>query len=92
MWVRDLWDTFRTISLADVLDIVIIATLIYVVLLWFKRTKAAFVARGMLIFAAVYVIAQQAGMYLTTWMFQGFFAIFVVALVVIFQEELRSFF
>ena len=92
MWLRDLWDTFRTISVADVLDITVIASLLYFVLLWFKRTKAAFVARGIFIFAAVYVIAQQAGMYLTTWMFQGFFAIFVVALVVIFQEELRSFF
>lgn len=92
MWVRDLWATFRTISVADVLDMIVIATLLYFVLLWFKRTKAAFVARGIFIFAAVYVIAQQAGMYLTTWMFQGFFAIFLIALVVIFQEELRSFF
>ena len=92
MWFRDLWNTFRGISFADVLDILVIACLLYLVLLWFKRTKAAFVARGIFIFAAVYLVAQQAGMYLTTWMFQGFFAIFLIALVVIFQEELRSFF
>ena len=92
MWLRDLWGTFRTISFANVLDMLVIACLLYLVLLWFKRTKAAFVARGIFIFAAVYLVAQQAGMYLTTWMFQGFFAIFLIALVVIFQEELRSFF
>lgn len=92
MWFRDLWGTFRGISFTDVLDILVIACLLYLVLLWFKRTKAAFVARGIFIFAAVYLVAQQAGMYLTTWMFQGFFAIFLIALVVIFQEELRSFF
>jgi len=92
VWLRDLWGTFRGISFADVLDILVIACLLYLVLLWFKRTKAAFVARGIFIFAAVYLVAQQAGMYLTTWMFQGFFAIFLIALVVIFQEELRSFF
>ncbi len=92
MWLRDILDTFRTLRLADVLDITVMAALLYCVLLWFKQTKAAFVARGIFIFAMVYAIAQQAGMYLTTWMFQGFFAIFVIALVVIFQEELRSFF
>ena len=92
MWLKDIWDTLRTISIGDVFDITIIACLLYFVLLWFKQTKAAFVARGIFIFAMVYVVAQQAGMYLTIWMFQGFFAIFVIALVVIFQEELRSFF
>jgi uncharacterized protein (TIGR00159 family) len=92
MWLRDLWDTFQTIRATDVLDIAVISGLLYFVLLWFKQTKAAFVARGIFIFVIVYVIAQQAGMYLTTWMFQGFFAIFLIALVVIFQEELRSFF
>lgn len=92
MWLRDLWTTFKTLRVADAADIVVVACLLYLVLLWFKRTKAAFVARGIIIFALVYVVAQQAGMYLTTWMFQGFFAIIVIALVVIFQEELRSFF
>ena len=92
MWLSDLWHTFKSIGIADVVDILVIACLLYVLLLWFKRTKAAFVARGIFIFTVVYVIAQQAGMYLTTWLFQGFFAVLVIALVVIFQEELRSFF
>ena len=84
MWLHDILDIFRTLRLADVLDITVMAVLLYCVLLWFKQTKAAFVARGIFIFAMVYVVAQQAGMYLTTWMFQGFFAFFVIALVVIF--------
>lgn len=92
MWLKDLWGTLSTINLADILDIGFMACLLYLLLLWFKRTKAAFVARGILIFVLVYIVAQQAGMYLTTWLFQGFFAVFLIALVVIFQEELRSFF
>ena len=79
-------------SLADVLDIAFVACLIYLVLLWFKKTKAVFVAIGILLLAAVYIVAREAGMFLTAWIFQGFFAIFLIALVVIFQEELRSFF
>ncbi|MBI4343935.1 MAG: DNA integrity scanning protein DisA nucleotide-binding domain protein [Candidatus Omnitrophica bacterium] len=85
-------EPFRTIGFADVLDMAVVAALAYVVLLWFERARAAFVARGVLIVAMVYVIARQSGMHLTTWVFQGFFAIILIALVVIFQEELRSFF
>ena len=92
MWPGEITSTFRTIGIVDVLDIGVVAYLVYVLLRWLKRAKAAFVARGIILFALLYVIARQTGMYLTTWMFQGFFAIFLIALVVIFQEELRSFF
>ena len=45
-----------------------------------------------MILAVFYFIARQLGMILTTWIFHGFFAIFLIALVIIFQEELRRFF
>jgi len=91
-WFTDLGETFRNLNITDMIDMIVMACLIYFLLLWFKRTRAAFVARGIFIFALLYAIAQQSGMYLTTWMFQGFFAIALIAIVVIFQEELRSFF
>lgn len=92
MWISELWDAVRAMRVVDILDIALIACLLYLLLLWFKKTKAAFVARGMFIFALAYVAAERSGMYLTTWLFQGFFAVIIIALVVIFQEELRSFF
>ena len=92
MWITALWHTFRSISLPDILDMAVVSGFIYAVLLWFEWTKAAFVARGILILAVLYVLARQMGMVLTTWIFHGFFAIFVIALVIIFQEEIRRFF
>ncbi len=92
MWFSALWQAFRSISLPDILDMAVVAGFIYSLLLWFEWTKAAFVARGMLILAALYVLARQMGMVLTTWLFHGFFTIFVIAVVVIFQEEIRRFF
>ncbi len=90
--MREFWEIIGAVGLADILDIAFVASLLYLFLLWFKRTKAVFVATGIFILAAVYIIARQAGMVLTAWILQGFFAIFLIALVVIFQEELRSFF
>ncbi|MCM8794291.1 MAG: diadenylate cyclase [Candidatus Omnitrophica bacterium] len=85
-------ETVRTIDVADMLDITLVAVFIYSLMIWFKQTRAAFVARGILTFALLFFVARQAKMYLTTWIFQGFFAVFLIALVVIFQEELRRFF
>lgn len=83
---------FRTLGLADILDIAMVTVLIYALLVWFKRTKTAFVALGLLVLAAVYTFARIMGMYMTVWIFQGFFAILIIAIVIIFQEELRHIF
>jgi uncharacterized protein (TIGR00159 family) len=91
-WLTALWHSFRAFGIADLLDIAVVSAFIYSILLWFEWTKAAFVARGILILGALYILARQMGMVLTTWIFHGFFAVFVIALVIIFQEEIRRFF
>jgi diadenylate cyclase len=82
----------KAIALADVFDIALVATLVYALLVWFKKTKTAFVAMGLLLLALVYTVARIMGMYMTVWLFQGFFAVLIIAVVVIFQEELRHIF
>ncbi len=42
--------------------------------------------------AVVYTLAFLAGMHMTVRLFQGFFAVFIVAVIVIFQEDIRSLF
>ncbi len=83
---------FQKIGISDVLDVGFMSFLIYIVLVWFKRTRAAFVLTGILIIAAVYLVAQQFNLVLTAWVLQGFFAVILLALVIIFQEEIRRFF
>ena len=82
----------KAVTLADVMDMALVAVLIYALLVWFKRTKTAFVAIGLLVFMGVYTVARITNMFMTVWIFQGFFAIFIIAFVIIFQEELRSIF
>ena len=81
---------FATIS--DFIDILFVAVLLYTAMVWVRTTRAAFVLRGMLVLAIVYLIARQFDLQLTAWIFQGFFAIFLIMIVVIFQEELRQIF
>lgn len=81
----------KDVGLSGVLDIAFIAVLIYSILVWFKQTRALFVLIGLFLIGGAYLIARLLGMTLTTTVFQAFFAIIVVAVVVIFQEEIKRF-
>lgn len=80
------------LDIYDILDIAVVSLLIYLGISWFKKTRAAFVLIGIFLLGSVYIIARYFGLFLTTSILQGFFAVLLVALVVIFQEELRHFF
>lgn len=81
------------VGVSGVVDILLMALLIYSALVLLKRTRrAAFVLTGILFLALIYLIARWFNLLLTVAVLQGFFAVILVALVVIFQEELRHFF
>ncbi len=80
------------IGFTDIVDISFVTVLLYTAIVWFKRTRATLVFVGIFILGAVYIFARQLDLQLTTWILQGFFAIFLIIIVVIFQEELRQIF
>lgn len=83
---------FKNIRIQDVLDMVIIALMIFALLTWFKKRASRFVLIGIILLGGVYVAARFFQLYLTTIVLQSFFAISLFVLVVIFQEDLRGFF
>lgn len=66
--------------------------MIYALLVWFETTASRFVLIGILVLGIVYLIARFFNMYLSAVVLRAFFAILIIAMVVIFQEELRLFF
>ena len=91
--LRQIWFWVEEVGWAGFFDIGLIGLLIYTVLIFLKRTRqAAFVATGILILAGIYLAALKAGLVVTAWLLQAFFAVLLFTLVVIFQEELRYFF
>src|SRR5215471_7450986 len=79
------------VELEDVVDILLVTTLVYTAVVWIRRTQAAFVAIGLFLLAVLYVLAEAFDLQLTTAIFRSFFAISVI-IVVLFQEELRQLF
>lgn len=82
----------ESIRLTDIIDILVIAFFIYLILIWFQRSRARFMLIGMIIIGGVYVLARMFNLYLTTMAFQAFFAIFLIMIVIIFQDDFRHLF
>ncbi|MCB9772199.1 MAG: diadenylate cyclase [Candidatus Omnitrophica bacterium] len=74
------------------LDIVLMAILIYFLLIWFNKTRAAFILKGIFITLFVYLIARIFNLVMISMVFEKFFGVIFIAFVVIFQEEIRRFF
>ncbi|HEY4613414.1 MAG TPA: diadenylate cyclase [Bacteroidota bacterium] len=84
-------EVLESITISDVLDILFMTVVIYSTLVWFRRTRGGFAVLGLFIAGAAYLIARQLDLTLTTTVFQGFFAIILIAIVILFQEEIKHF-
>src|SRR6184192_4694961 len=86
---------FRTLlggqccSWNNALDVLIVAIFIYYVLVLIRGTRAVQLLIGVLVLVLIYWIATYLQLTLTVLLLQGLFAVAVVALVVVFQPELR---
>lgn len=83
---------FQSFRIVDLFDILFIAVLLYALWMWFSVTTSRFVLMGIALMGIIYLLSRSFQMYLTAMVLQGFFAVLVVAMVVIFQEEIRRFF
>ena len=83
------WLNFPSISVTDVIEILIITFLMYHVLLWVKNTRAWNLFKGILIILIFVLLAAVFQMNTILWLAEKVLSVGMIALVVIFQPELR---
>ena len=76
----EFFNFLKEIGIAGFIDILFMSLVIYSVLIWFKKTKAAFVLTGIIIMAGVYLVAREFDLTLTASVLQGFFAVILIAI------------
>lgn len=79
-----------SVSVVDFIEIIIISILFYYILLWIKSTRAWNLFKGILIILVFVLIAAIFQMNTILWIAQNTLNVGLIALVVIFQPELRS--
>jgi uncharacterized protein (TIGR00159 family) len=80
------------IQLPNLIDLAVVATLLWVAISWLQTSRARLALVGVAALAGLYALAQEFALELTTLLLQGFFAFFALVLVVVFQEDLRRLF
>ena len=78
------------ISKTNILEIVIIAFLIYEIMVWIKNTRAWNLLKGILVILAFTFIAGVLKLYTILWILEKIALVATTALVIIFQPELRK--
>jgi diadenylate cyclase len=76
----------------DLVDIATVGVLLWLAIRFVRRTRGRRALTGLTLLGGVYLLARALDLQLTASLFQGFFAVLVLVIVVVFQEDLRRLF
>ena len=85
------FSTYRTtMDFGDILEILIIALLLYYILVWMKTTRAWALLKGLFVICLFLVVALLFEMNTILWMARNILGFALTALIVVLQPELRT--
>lgn len=87
--IDNLMGILMSIKVTDVIDIVIVAYLLYRLLGFIKETRAQQLFRGILLIIAFFLISEVFNLSLLNWLFTKLITVGLIAVVILFQPEIR---
>ena len=87
---RYIWNQILSIGFADVVDILIVSILVYCVISFVRQRRAGRLALGIFAILLVMWISDFVGLNALNYILEMLFDVGLIALIVIFQPELRS--
>ena len=88
-WNEQVMPFLATIRISDIVDILIVAVAIYAIIKGFRKTRAAQLIKGIGIFLVVTYLADWLQLNMISFVLGNVLQIGLIALVIIFQPELR---
>lgn len=82
-------DVLFNIRVLDILDITIVAFVIYRIILLIKGTRAVQMLLGLAVILAVYVASRIGDLHTLNWFLSNFLSSIILVIVVIFQNDIR---
>lgn len=90
LWENHIWRFLGNMSLVDILDIFLLSVLLYIVYRFMKDRRAGKLALGLLLFLGVLIVSSVLKMHAIQFIFQNFYQIGFLAIIIVFQPELRA--
>lgn len=81
---------YSSFGFQDVVDILIVSFIVYEVILFIRKSRAAQILKGILLLVVLLELAQALDLTATTFLLSNSMQLGVVAVIVVFQPELRS--
>lgn len=78
-----------TISFINIIDMLVVAALIYKLFLWIKGTRAVQLLKGLVVLLIATTVSNWLGLYTINWILKSIQGMLIVAIPVVFQPELR---
>lgn len=79
-----------SIGITDVLDILIVAYIIYKIIFWIKETRAWTLFKGVLVILGLAVVAMVLHLNTILWILSNTISVGIIAVIIVFQPELRK--
>ncbi|RMG57378.1 MAG: TIGR00159 family protein [Deltaproteobacteria bacterium] len=83
-------DLLASIRVADVIDILLVAYIVYRILLLIRGTRAVQIITGLALLFGVFLVSRQFGLLTFQWLVGNFLAYIIVIMVILFQNEIRA--
>lgn len=77
-------------TIIDIAEMIIIAFAIYQVIMWVKNTRAWMLVKGIIFLLVFSIIVMILQMDVILWIFKNAISVGIIALIIVFQPELRS--
>ena len=81
--------SFPNIRITDILEIIIIAVIVYEIMVWIKSTKTWMLLKGLMALGLFILIAYLLNLHTILWLAEKTIAIMATAIIVVLQPELR---
>ena len=91
-FLRSLWHQVQAIRIApkNIIEILVLAFLIYYLIIWIKRSRAWVLLRGVVVLLVFVLLANVFELNVISYIADRTLSILVIALLVLFQPELRA--
>jgi len=87
--IDDISGILMSIGITDIIDIIIVAFLFYKVIGFIKETRAQQLVRGIVVVLVAFLLSQIFDLNLLNWLLKSLLTIGLIAIIVLFQPELR---
>lgn len=84
------WNVFHRPGLADIIDIIVVAFVIYELIMLTRQTRGSAVLKGLVLLLVIVGVSNLLGLTALNWLLMNVLANGAVVLVILFQPELRK--